>query len=304
MLQLFSLLLLLILASCNNATEAFSKESIAAVNQEEISKPDPSKENDQEKDLDESEKPSDEAKDEVIPENILCKSNPEALACRVKPVAVKPSVVTILLTLSQIAQDPAQLIAVNVVKYVSPVESPKILLLQDSNLHGEDVADVDYVRSLLKNYDVTFQVIPAGGLEIEATSGFDLIWVINPGHPLQDAKTRDSLMRFSGSVVIQGDDMAAGNEALSGLKFVDNGTSVGCSGNSYGIDNLSGHNYDVAMNSEFLPGIAVKETFSKYGNDIDNTIAGVGVKVLAYASIPSDLCSDPAPRPAITVREK
>lgn len=239
----------------------------------------------------------------VVPDNDLCIQNPSSPACVVAPIAKKPSVATILLTLSQVEANAAQLIAVNIVKQVSPVASPKILFLEDSNLRGEDPNDVLFVHLLLQGYNVVAKKIPAGGLNPNELIGFDLVWLINPGHPIQDSKTKLSLKNFLGSVVLQGDDMAANNQDLTGLRYKSNGTSISCSGRSYKFDNLGGYNYQVSMLEQFLPGIPLNSTFSEYGNDIDHVeVADGKTKILAYARAPAGTCE--MYTPVITVREK
>jgi hypothetical protein len=245
----------------------------------------------------------------VIPVDI-CLMNPMAAACINNPAVNVPHVVMILLTLSQINPSAAQLIAVNIVKQVSPVANPKILLAKDSNIHGEDPQDVTYVRDLLllSGFDVEYFEIPAGGLQSNKLVGKDVVWVINPGYPLQDNLTRNTLINAAIPVVLQGDDMAQGNQALTGVNIVDNGTSINCQGNNYYFDNLAGLNYQVNMASNFLPGIAANLTSSAYGNDIDhvaNPSSSSNVKVLAWAVTPSELPAQcQRMSPAITSRPK
>ena len=103
-------------------------------------------------------------------------------------------------------------ILVNAIKYASPSHSPKILFLKDSATYGEDEGDPKYIKdTLLLGYDVTYGVIPAGGLDPSALVGKDLIMVSNPGYPLADRKTFDTLSSYSGGVILLGDDMAAGS---------------------------------------------------------------------------------------------
>jgi hypothetical protein len=199
----------------------------------------------------------------------------------------------------------AQLIAVNIVNHVSPVANPKILFLEDSNLHGEDVNDVLFVHLLLQGFNVVSKKILPGGLQAQELVGYDLVWLINPGWPIENALTKTTLQNFSGSIVLQGDDMAHNNQALTGLSYLNNGTSVSCNGGSYSFDNLGGYNYNVSMSEQFLPGIPLNSTFSTYGNDIDHTAIAVNdgkTKILAWASAPEGTCNLTVP--AIAVREK
>jgi hypothetical protein len=222
--------------------------------------------------------------------------NPEAEACIKKPVVKTPGVVTILFTLSQIPKDSAGLIVSNAVKYASPVERPKILFLKDTWTNGEDEGDPQFIKDeLLAGYDVEYAEIPVGGLDLSRTQGKDVVIVSNPGFPLSQQKTRDTLQLFPGGVILIGDDMGAGTNfsmtPLTGLTFVRNGTSVSCDGKSYAYDNLKGYFYQVSMDPKFLPGIQASFLNYQYGNDIDHTTAGAGLEVLATAEAAPGTCN-------------
>ncbi|RYF06679.1 MAG: hypothetical protein EOO77_26560, partial [Oxalobacteraceae bacterium] len=149
-----------------------------------------------------------------------------------------PAVTTILLALGDEADAQlvvngasAQLIAETVVRYTSPKTNPKILFIHDSGSTGESANDTVYVKEqLLGRYDVTLLKEESEGTKIEQLEGYDIVWINNPGYPMGSKNTRDALLAFKGGIVIQGDDMSRGNgfdlEALTGLKYIDNGTSV------------------------------------------------------------------------------
>lgn len=85
-------------------------------------------------------------------------------------------------------------------------------------------------------------------------------------------------------MILVGDDMAHGNgfsvEQFTGLTFVNNGTSMSCGGQTFYYDNLSGHNYQITLNEEFLSEIPIQFREYEYGNDIDATTPQAGVQVL------------------------
>ena len=225
----------------------------------------------------------------------ICKDNPFAAACSLTPAVTTPGVVTILFTMMQIPKESASMILVNAVKYASPVHYPKILFLKDSQTAGEDEGDSLYIKNkLLGDYDVEYSVIPAGGLLPASIVGKDLVIVSNPGHPLSDAKTLQTLQAFAGGVILIGDDMSNGRgfgvESFTGLHFVDNGTSMSCGGRTYNYDNLGGYNYQVSLNDEFLPGIPAQYKNYQYGNDLDITQATSSVQVLAWATAAPGTC--------------
>lgn len=238
----------------------------------------------------------------------------EGVSCELTPLTGKPAVTTILLAIGDEADDQlvingasSQLLAETVVRYSSPAAKPKILVVQDSGAGNEDPEDTQYVLSLLKRYDdednVKFIVEPATGLTDADVAGFDLIWFNNPGAPFGTEAARDVLLRFSGGIVIQGDDLSRGRndfnvEALTGLRYIDNGTSVTCGGVKHAIDNNSGGKFSVTMDPTKIPGADSSTISFKYGNDIDMTsIARSDLEVLAWAAGDFDSCNEQ--RPAI-----
>lgn len=242
------------------------------------------------------------------PNSDLCAMNPEAAACKRDPVVSTPGVVSVLFTVSQIPQGAASLILANAIKYASPVANPKILFLKDTATNGEDEGDSDYIKNtLLLGYSVDYQVIASGGLNPSETQGYDLVIVSNPGHPLTDVRTLNTLNVFSGGVILVGDDLAHGSnfsmDAFTGMAYRNNGTSMSCNGKSYGYDNGNGYNYQISMNSEFLPGIPDAMKNYEYGNDIDWATPASGTQVLAWASAAPGTC-DIGQVPAVVRRPK
>ncbi len=233
---------------------------------------------------------------EFLAQSQICKENLGASACTLTPQVTTPGVVTILFTMSQIPQNSASLILVNAVKYASPLHNPKILFLKDTLTNGEDEGDSTYIRNkLLGDYDVEYAEIAAGGLTPAQVAGKDLIIVSNPGHPLSEATTLQTLTQFQGGVIFIGDDLAQGRgfspESLNGLHFDHNGTALTCGGQTYRYDNLNGHSYQVSLNDEFLPGISDQYKDYQYGNDMDLTTANAGTQVLAWAAAATGTCN-------------
>jgi hypothetical protein len=229
------------------------------------------------------------------------------ISCDLNPLTTKPAVTTILIALGDEADNQlvvngasAQLIAETVIRYSTPKANPKILVVQDSNAIGEDPEDTAYTLNvLLGRYRPDFFEERADrGITDADLAGYDLVWLNNPGRPMGKASTREALLRFKGGVVIQGDDLADGNEELTGLRFVDNGTQVTCDGVKYAHDNNAANRYQIALDPSKVPGANSSEIAFEYGNDIDNTqVARSDLEVLASARGGHSTCSEL--RPAI-----
>ncbi len=203
---------------------------------------------------------------------------------------------TVLLTLSNpgIERATAELLVANTARYVSPVDAPRVLVVKDENHHGEFAQDAAYVHELLGDagIDADFIDEPAGGLMLDDTNGYDVIWLSNPGYPIDDRNSLDTLAAFAeggGGYVVQSDDGTwfFGDSGVSmashtGLVHGNNGTRF-CGKR---IDNnATEHKYRVVFKDESHPVTAGLEgTVFFYGDDIDtSTPAGAGEEVLAWA---------------------
>lgn len=226
-----------------------------------------------------------------------------------EPVAKKSGVVTILLALGDVAngrviipKESAQIIALDAIQYASPVEQPRILLVKDFNHHGESPYDTEYIKNILLSdyYEVDLINETSAGLSLSDFEGYDLVWFNNPGYGMGSKKTMQSLLDFSGGVVLSGDDLAQGSgfrtESLTGLKFHDNGVSAVCNGRYYSHDNNynNGSRYKVEITSDLFSDINDPLQFFDYGNDIDITSvstsrSNVEVLVSAKGSCNSDI---------------
>lgn len=243
----------------------------------------------------------------------------EGVSCDLTPLTFKPAVMTILIAMGDEADDQlvvdgasAQHVAETVVRYSSPVLNPRILLVVDAAAAGEDPEDTVYVRDvLLKRYDVTVLEEPVGGLSVEDIQDYDLIWHNNPGIPMSSRRTLNAYLAFKGGVIMQGDDLtwgqdAAGRfttEALTGLRYIDNGSDVVCGGKSYPHDNNGGESYRVTLDSSRITGNPDDQIEFRYGNDIDlSEPARPDLMILAYAQGGPAACTDK--RPAIVRYER
>jgi hypothetical protein len=221
----------------------------------------------------------------------------DGVSCSLDPLTTKPAVTTILLALGDEANSQlvvnrlsAQLLAETVVRYSTPKANPKILVVRDNDIDGEDPEDTTYVVSnLLKRYHATYLVESGSGITDEMLDGYDLVWFNNPGHPMSFSSTRDVLNRFKGGVVLQGDDLThlkSGQSItdLTGLEYVDNGTAVTCPGGVFQHDNNAGYKVSVRLDKSKMPGATTSTVHFQYGNDIDNsTPARADLEVLATA---------------------
>lgn len=237
------------------------------------------------------------------------------VSCSLDPLTTIPAVTTILLALGDennnlLVGNPVsnQLLAESVIRFSSPMKDPKILIVRDEKIYGEDPEDTLYIEKLLSRYKyVTFKVEGRNGLRPVDVESYDLVWFNNPGHEMTHETTYKTLLGFKGAVILQGDDLSRGNgfsmTALTGLKYIDNGEEVVCGGESFLHDNNGGRQYTVTLDPKRIVGVDKSTVSFKYGNDIDNTeIALPGVEVLATAVGGDAKCVET--RPTIVRRVK
>lgn len=221
----------------------------------------------------------------------------DGVSCTLDPLTTKPAVTTILLALGDEANAQlvikgasAQFVAETVVRYTSPVLNPKILVVKDRQSTDESANDTAYVvNTLLSRYITTFIDEPVGGLQASDVVGFDVVWFNNPGHPMSSEISGRTLINFSGGVVLQGDDLSQGSngevvEALTGLRYIDNGVQVTCDGKDYFHNDNGGEQYRITLSQDKFPDVDTEELKFRYGNDIDLTaISADKLEVLAQA---------------------
>lgn len=237
-------------------------------------------------------------------------------SCSTTPLTKKPTVTTILLALgdqanSKLVANPVstRFIAETVVRYSSPKVAPKILIVRAKDHHGEDPEDTAYIQQLLVAYQTALIDEPSTGLLPSDVEQYDLIWFHNPGYPMSIKQTYDTLLNFPGAVVLQGDDLTQGigfsMEPLTGLKFIDNGTSIVCGGTTIPTNDNAGEQFTVSLDPERVIGVDQEAISFQYGNDIDNNVVvNPEVEVIATAIGSNKKCKGSKPRPTITRREK
>ncbi|MBP9086225.1 MAG: VWA domain-containing protein [Kofleriaceae bacterium] len=221
------------------------------------------------------------------------------LAC---PQAPRGKVATMLLTVSNpgISRALADNLVRQAVDYVAPAAvAPRILVVRDDGHHNEAKEDPRYVEQLLRDrgYPVTFIEEPRGGLRPSDVAGYQLVWFSNPGYPIDDQRSFETLLAYSaagGGVVLQGDDMtqAMGRSfsmtPLTRLTHVNNGTSA-C---GVTTDNNRGGSYSVqfAAGPHPLLGPLANQHFN-YGDDLDVALpANASAEVLGSATFARGTC--------------
>jgi hypothetical protein len=185
--------------------------------------------------------------------------------------------------------------------------TPAVLVVLDDNHHGEGMRDGEFVHAQLGalEFSADYLLEPSGGLTPELLEGYDLVWLVNPSHEVDDAGTHTTLLRYrqqGGAVVLQGDDIARfrGNprfmEPLTYLSWQGNGT-IACGAL---IDDNLGGTYTVEMLPEpsephpIMTGL--RGVTFEYGNDIDTTVPlGKGERVLAWATHEARGCDERIP---------
>lgn len=188
-------------------------------------------------------------------------------------------VTTILLTLNDpgIPQSVASTLVRNTAGWVTPTTNPRVAVLEDDNHHGEDVADTTYVTNLLRahGYNTTVLREPAEGFEYDALEDYDILWLSNPGWPMDDVSTFHAMRQAASEgkgLVFQGDDMSwsMGNafplNSVNGMVHTDNGTSM-CGKRT---DNRQGASYAVTFGGGHPLTDDLEDVSVRYGNDIDH----------------------------------
>jgi Mg-chelatase subunit ChlD len=216
------------------------------------------------------------------------------VACPTPPAVGKSA--SVLLTLSNpgLERDAARELVKKTASWVSPVADPRVLLVLDNSHHDEDSGDAAYVGQALEHahIDYELQQEPEHGMNAAMLDGFDVVWFTNPGYPMDDQASFDTLRAALGrgmGVVVQGDDIAwsmghAFDMApLTHLTFADNGTDA-CGHSS---DNNVG---EAAFSVQYAPSHqmigSLGGTAFQYGNDIDQSSPrNEGEEVLAWGSV-------------------
>jgi Mg-chelatase subunit ChlD len=216
------------------------------------------------------------------------------VACPTPPALGKSA--TVLMTLSNPGIDvrAARELVMRTAAWVSPVTDPRVLVVLDDNHHDEFSGDAAYVADALERagIDYELQQEPEHGLDVSALDGFDVVWFSNPGYPMDDQASFDTLRAAVGrgmGVVLQGDDIAWswGNafdmSPLTHLTFQDNGTGA-CG--RYTDNNSGDASFQVQFEASHPMIGSLGGTSFLYGDDIDlSTPRSEGEQVLAWASV-------------------
>lgn len=189
-----------------------------------------------------------------------------------------------------------------------PCNQVKVLVVRDDNHNHEFHTEPHTLKlwMLTMGYDVSFLDEPGHGLQDAHVQGFDVVWFSNPGYPVDDQRSLDVLRRFAqagGGVILQGDDMSRnGTEPFLNLEHKRNGTRT-C---DVPTDNNVGESYKVTFENQSHKVISHLQgkTFY-YANDIDHSQPmGLGEKILAWAQLDPRLgCNCTLVTPVVVARE-
>jgi len=213
----------------------------------------------------------------------------------------RAGVVTSLLSLGDKDNIPSPLIRREIasaiirksVNFASLKKKPKVLFVKDSRHGNESLDDFVLTESVLRElYGDENVGVWSEDLRMQNAEGYDVIYIINPGHPMGSSVTADSLEQIKASgevgIVIHGDDMSRGRNFnlsnLTGLKYKSNGTNA-C---GIRIDNNRGNKYSVKLRKRFFKKLSLESRVMDYANDIDHTeVVNKKVRILAMAKAPA-----------------
>lgn len=226
--------------------------------------------------------------------------------CPVDPPTGRRAVMLMSLSNPRLPATEISTMVTNTLHWVSSSLDPDILVVLDDNHHGEFVDDAQEVANMMiaaGHTSVTYMVEPTHGLTAADVDGYDVVWFTNPGYPVDDMVSMQTLAAFNaagGAIVLQGDDMtqSAGNgfsmAGMTGLDYVRNGVST-CGqvtndnqGASFAVDVSGDHPLFGGMTSNTW----------LYGDDIDVSVPNGGSTVIATADLEGQACES---RPAIVV---
>ncbi len=206
----------------------------------------------------------------------------------------------ILLTFSnpRTPGDVAHTLIETTVEYVAQVTDPRVLVVLDDNHQGEYTHDADFIAGKIDELGYAVEVIdePSDGITESHVEGYDVVWFLNPGHPIDDRASLETLSAFreaGGGFVLSGDDVTlnyqnqADTSAFTFVEHISNGTTT-C---GYPTDNNTGNSYRVTFEEDtgHLLGAGLEGLSFLYGDDIDHSRpVGDGERVLAWAVLDDD----------------
>ncbi len=189
------------------------------------------------------------------------------------------------------SEDQAKTVAKNAINHVNPNllgdPDPRILLVRD-DANNEDPLEEEYIKQLLESQGFTNVTIEqeadlsGSALSEDETVGYPIVWLVNPGYPIDDIETYETLKEFrenGGGVIISGDDaaqntdLAAHGGDMANFSFMsvdlDDDEFNGTTACGYNTDNNAGKKYKVKFQSGTPLAIGLMDLTFKYGNDID-----------------------------------
>lgn len=203
----------------------------------------------------------------------------------------------ILLTFSnpRTPSDVAQTLVQTAVDYVSQVEDPRVLVVLDDFHHGEFPEDAAYIASKVHALGYHVKVIdePANGITESHVEGYDVVWFLNPGWPIDDRASLETLAAFrerGGGFVLSGDDITlnyanqADTSAFTFLEYLGNGTTT-C---GHTTNDNRGESYRIAFeeDTDHVLAAGLEGLSFLYGDDIDHSRpVNDGETVLAWATL-------------------
>lgn len=209
-------------------------------------------------------------------------------------VAGRTAVALLQLSGKGISDAVASSIVENSVDWVTPIDDPAVLVVMDDDNHNEGKQDLKFIAELMGDlgFEYTSRNEPKRGLSAADVAGYDVVWFTNPGYPVDDLLTQQTLRQFSvdgGGLVLSGDDMswAKGQgfsmEPLTGLRFKTNGTST-C---GKPTDNERGHALRVSVaDVDHMLARNLRGQSFQYWNDIDQSqVVSAHATVLASATL-------------------
>lgn len=221
------------------------------------------------------------------------------------PVAQGKSA-TVLLTLQNPgidARDARELVK-RTANWVSPVAEPRVLVVLDDSHHDEYASDAAYVSAALDRANIANDLVqePEHGIDQTMLDGYDVVWFSNPGYPMDDQQSFETLQAAIGrgmGVVLQGDDIswswgqAFDMSPLTHLSFEDNGTDA-CGKHTDNNNGNGAYKVQYVPNHPMLGSLGGSSFL--YGDDIDLTSPkNQGEEILAWGSVVS---SDKGNKPA------
>jgi len=214
--------------------------------------------------------------------------NVRLLSGHVVPPRTAVGVETILMALS--AQSPVNVVHREIsdaIQYVMPVSNPRILMVKSQFDMGQLTGEYAFLQSQITSlgYNLTVMTEPLTGLTLDQTSGYDVVWFVNPSWYPRIQATIATLYTMvhqqRAGLILSGDDMAHDQlvtmDSLTLMKYQSNGTSA-C-GQAI---NPGGYVYEVAYD----------DAMSNYSYDIDAAlILDPAVQVVADAATTIPECS-------------